>query len=103
MEKLLLGAVMATLWAGAAYAQSSMDISHERLMLQAGQDRADVHANLTRKAKRTCRRHGEFGTEARRYEKACTEELLDLAVTKLGDNRLTALHQGHIETRLVRN
>ena len=101
MKSMIATAASVALALGIACAQPSMDITDEHLMLQTGMDRADIHQKLQYKARRSCRRDGEFGVEPKRYETECRTELLDMAVTELNDDILTAVHEGHLEMRLA--
>lgn len=104
MKSMFIAAVIALspLAIGAAQA-GDYKINIDRTLLQSQEGLTEFHRDLKREARDICKSEGFDPRELARFT-ACTNDVVDIAVGEVADERLTAFHQGEEPAiRLTRN
>lgn len=88
----------AVIAAPAAFADSQKESVNARFAFNPGEPAAEIYSDLVRTARRACEVHGTRSLNMVKHEQACTKEMVQDGVSKLGRADVAAVHNDYFAT-----
>lgn len=81
--------------------EEKLTIRYKAYQLDSQAGAEDVYAQIENAVKDYCVSHGVRPVQQHRDERACVAEMLDEAISKVSNRRLTRIHQGELAPRVA--